>query len=118
MVLPSRYGIEKKINSMAGLSAYKNGYDYGDKAKDFTRADYKVIAQDGKKKWGIVYRDSDVLFEKSVSFNNFLEAQRWSKGYNTKLADIESMIPGDNWKKINTVSDEVAKLTTNKLIKK
>lgn len=89
----------REFDSKKEAEAFKSGYDYADKSKDFTRVDYARKTQDGKNRWDVMYKKSDIGVHESASFKNPLEAQRWAEGYNSKITAIESEVPSEAWKK-------------------
>lgn len=89
----------REFDSKKEAEAFKSGYDYADKAKDFTQVDYIRTTQDGKNRWDVMYKKSDVGVHESASFKNPIEAQRWAEGYNSKIRAVESEVPSEAWKK-------------------
>lgn len=47
----------------------------------------------------MVWKGTDVGLGEMMSYNNPLEAQRRSEGYNRTITGIESEVPADKWKK-------------------
>ena len=93
----------REFQTKREADAFKGGYDYADKAKDFTHVDYIRITEGRTNKWDVMYKKTDVGVHESASFNNPLEAQRWTEGYNSKISAIESEVPSGVWKKKNSL---------------
>lgn len=78
--------------------AYQDGHRQSKKAESFAKVDYRRTVDDkGSTKFEIMWKGTDVGLGKKASYNNPLEAQRWTEGYNEGVTAIESEVPSDKW---------------------